>query len=117
MFKISKEQTEAYRPAMVRSFEERVVEHLRRHLAGPTTGATDEELRQRVRSCVPRARAYGLTTQREILCFVDVTYLLGERFDTNPKHNWAPTILRSDKLTSEERAKLTMAVAWSVHRG
>ena len=111
------EQEDAFRRDKPARFEANAVRHLRAHLSGPTAAYTDDDLRRRARECVPRARAYGLTSERHIICFVDATYLLDERFDTDPEHDWAGKLLRSDKFAPGHKASVLLATAGNVYNG
>ena len=117
MFRLRKEHSDALRRQALADFEARAVRHLREHLPGPTATYSDEELLRRVRRAVPRARQHGLLTQRQVVRFLDVTFLLAEGFDQDPRYEWAAVLLRSTKLSAEARSILLLAVAASVHGG
>jgi hypothetical protein len=114
MFRIRAGHDAALGAAALEQFMGRAVQHLRRDLATQTAGWSDEELRQRVMECIPRAGAYGLATQRELMCFVDVSFLLGNSFDTDLGQVWAAKLLRSAKLSAGDRANLLLSTACSV---
>lgn len=116
MFKIRKEQEEIFRQQALREFEDKAVQHLRRDLSEQTASFSDDDLRLRVRQCIPRSSDYGLTTQKQIICFVDVSFLLGEQFDTDPSHAWAGELLKGQKLSATNRANLLLATACSVYK-
>jgi hypothetical protein len=116
MFTIRKEQAEAYRAEMMNSFEQRAVAHLREHLPELTARSSDPELTERIRSCVPRARAHGLTTETQIAHFVNVTLLAGQDFDRDPSHPWASDVLENSRLTADEKSTLLVWIAWNLHK-
>ena len=106
MFRVRAAHDEAFRQDALRRFVERVLAHLRQDLAKQTAGCADDALRARVGSCIERAKTYGLLTQREVVCFVDATYLLGEDFDTAAETEWAAEILRSDASAADRALSL-----------
>ena len=88
-----------------RLFSKDAVEHLREQLPEPTSNLDDEALLQRVRACIPVAESYGLSAWREIMAFVDATYLLDDiRFDMDPDYWWAQEILNCPHLSAMEKA-------------
>ena len=114
MIVIRPEQTTAFRDEAVSDFESRAVRHLRTHLAGPTAEQTDEQLRLRVRGCIYRAGTYGLTSEKQIMCFTNATYLIGNEFDT--AESWAKTLLASEKATPPEKSEAILAMAYVIAR-
>ena len=110
MFQIREEHVSAFQKVAVDNFEERAVRHLRTDLAEHTAGCSDGDLRARVRECIPRAAAYDLNTERQVIFFVDTTYLAGVGFDTDPACPWAQRLL-SSRLSADEKASSLMATA------
>ncbi|OJH42804.1 hypothetical protein [Cystobacter ferrugineus] len=116
MLKLETHQASQLQSNSMDQFLTQAIQHLRRELPEHCVGRTDQQLRDRVKSCIQRAQKYGLMGKREIMCFVDVTCLLGEEFDTDSRHPWARALLDSDKLSGRDRANLLLATACSVHR-
>lgn len=117
MMRISPAQMDAFRRQAMANFEDRAVDHLRRKLADPTEGMSDDQLRQRVRSCVPRARTYGFTSERQIIAFVDATYYLGERFDTDPRYAEVVALIRDESIDPDTRAGTLLMLASEEYHG
>lgn len=116
MRRIRREQTSEFRKQAFNSFDKRALVHLRRDMSELTELFSDEKLILRVHECIPRAKAYGLIAEAQIIMFVDVTFLLGKDFDENPDYDWSLEILRSTKLEPSDRASLLLATAVSVYR-
>lgn len=116
MLKIREEQLEPFSSEAMTYFETRAVAHLRRDLVKQTGAFSDDDLRTRVRQCISRAAQYGLTTEKQVMCFVDVTYLLGPNFDSDPRQRWANELLRSSKVASADKGNLLLATACSVYK-
>lgn len=112
MLKVRDEQYAALQDQAKLRFEDRVVRHLRTHLAEPTHEYSDDALRERIRVCQPRAAAYGLTSERQIVSFVDATFLIGEQFDSDPKHSDVSDILTSKDLDGNAKAGFLVGVAY-----
>jgi hypothetical protein len=109
------EQTNEFGRDALRRFEDRAVRHMRRHLPGPTERHTDGELRRRVGECIPRSTEYGLSSEQQVMCFVDTTFLLNDRFDSDSDYSWAAEILRSGKLSPAEKGRVLLYIAAHVH--
>ena len=112
--RIRPEQIETMKSLAIANFEQRTIKHLRTYLAEQTCEQTDEQLRLRIRSCVPRAGEYGLKSQKEIISFVDCTYLVGERFDTDPRYPEFNEILNQQDSQPVERAGTALGMAWGI---
>src|SRR4051794_30394633 len=116
MFKIRKEQQQVFQKRAAAQFESNALQHLRRDLAEQTKAYTDEQLRTRVNDCIPRAAAYGLMSQKQLMCFVDVSFLLGEHFDADPQHRWSKELLESTKVSALDKGNLLLATACSCYQ-
>jgi hypothetical protein len=102
MFQIRDAHLDAFAEAAYEAFEDGVLRRLRDVFAEKVCDFTDEDIRNRIRACVPRARSYGLTTQYQVMCFVDTTYLLGEDFDFDPRYSWSRELLASPLPAAEK---------------
>jgi hypothetical protein len=114
MFKIRNEQARALTTLVRDNFEERAVRHLRDHEPAETAACSDAELRRRVRQGTPRAGKYGLTTEQQVMAFVDVTYLVGPEFDTDDGQPWARGVLTDPALEPDDKASLLLWLGRSV---
>ena len=114
--RLRKEQTEAFRQRALADFEDRGLRHLRRDLGGPAAPFGDADLRRRIREGIARAGRYGLTSEQQVMCFVDVSVLLGEHFDTDAEQAWAAEVLRSTQLLPADKANVLLATACSIYR-
>ena len=112
MFKLRKAHMAAFEDAVFQDFEERAIDHLRTELPALAQPYDDGTLRQRIRAGIKRAAHYGLTTEHQLICFIDATFLLGERFDSDPGHDWALAILRHRHWSAATRADKLLAAAW-----
>jgi hypothetical protein len=88
MFRLRPEHLKAFREAALDDFTRRAVLHVRECLPEESQACTDEQLRNRARKCVERAADYGFATETEVLLYLDVTLLLHENFDTDPRCEW-----------------------------
>lgn len=98
--------------ARLRSLEDWLLAHARRHLSDHIASKNDTELREAIRAGITRARAYGAETQSAICKYVDLRLVLGEDFEENPAHPWAARILRGTaRVSPDERLQALCAAA------
>ena len=115
--RISQDQEDAFRQAAEADFNRRVLLHVRRDLAEPAALLSDEEILRRLRDCAPRAAKHGLVTEKQLICYLDASILLGAGFDQSGEHPWVLTLLGSTKLSPPDKANLLLATACSIYSG
>ena len=104
--KLRKEQIEAFSAAARQDFEDRMVEHLNEFFPRHCKAMGAEGVRQEVRYGVERARAYDITSQRDVCKYIDLMFVYGRDFDTAPKLPWAARILNDPSfINASERTR------------
>jgi hypothetical protein len=112
---IRREQEQALSRVSAGRFEERAVVHLLRCWPRECGVLGDEGVRARVRDGAGRAETYGVRSERDVIRFLDLTFLLAPDFDTNPRAPWARQILtepgtrpgaRMDRIWARARTDL-----------
>jgi hypothetical protein len=88
--KIRQAQLETFVDKSNKSFESRMIAHLRKCFAAQCGTASDDELRNRVEAGKNSAAKYGITAERDVCKFIDVRTVHGPGFDESP---WASKIL------------------------
>jgi hypothetical protein len=116
MFQIRADHMQEFDAMAIRNFEDRAVRHLRTKLINDVLPYSDEQLRERVRHATARCPGYGLTSERQIVSFVDAGVLVGENFDTDRRHPWARHILDDRKVSADERARAILEIAVSIRQ-
>jgi hypothetical protein len=116
VLQLREDHMQAFESVALDNFEERAVRHLRTRLPQDAARYSDDELRARVRRSVKRSKSYGLTSEQQIMGFVDTGLLIGENFDTDPDHPWAPYILNHREVAPEERASAVLHIAINIRR-
>jgi hypothetical protein len=97
MFRVRKEQKEAFSQERVRDFEERMLAHLHRYFGSLCDALGDRPVLAMIRHGEERAAAHGLDTERSVSAYIHVMFLLGRDFDADPRHAWAAAILASSR--------------------
>ncbi len=111
MLKIRQDQIDSIVSARWEDFYTRTRRHVRHVFTDRIQGLSEADLRALFDSSVARAHSFGLRTERQIVCVMDATILLGDRFENNPHYAWGEDILRSRRLIADDRARLLLAVA------
>jgi hypothetical protein len=112
MLKIRNEQLEVLEQAAVRSFEDRMVEHLKRFAPGHFKILKEEDIRGCVRLGVERAQTYGLISERSVRIYVQTMFMLGSSFDTDPQYPWAAEMLGDEEQGAAERSDRLHDKSW-----
>jgi len=91
VFKVRREQMDAYRTAARRDFEDRVVEHVGRCFPDRLATMGEGGVRELIRFGIQRAAGYGIVAERYVCKFIDLMLVFGLEFDT--EQGWAMEIL------------------------
>jgi hypothetical protein len=86
MLKIRREQMEAFEHAALRGFEDEMVDHGTQFSPDLCRVLGDEQVHTAVRSAIERSSGYGFTYRGPIRLFVELMFLFGSRFDTDPQY-------------------------------
>jgi len=105
MFVIRREQMEAFGRATLAAFENEMVVHSKDFAPRLCEVIGEEQVRVAVRRAMDRACGYGLANRGSVRLFVELTFLFGSSFDTDPQYPWAAKILRAseDQMQRAER--------------
>ncbi len=92
---IRAEQITAFEVAAWKQFEEEMVVHSRGFSPELCKVIGDEQLRLALRSAITRAESYGFTYRGPIRLLIEMMFLFGSAFDTDPQYAVVGEILRS----------------------
>jgi hypothetical protein len=94
MWTIRQEQTDAFRQHHLQKFEDQMVVHLEkfapRHwqVIGEPTG------REVIRLGIEQAKKYGFTNRGPVRFYLELMFMFGSYFDTDPQYPWVQAVLR-----------------------
>jgi hypothetical protein len=97
MLTIRPQQMAAFEEAMLLRFEDEMVVHSKEFSPKLTEVIGDEQVRIAVRRCIRRAGEYGFTLRGPIRLYIEMMFLYGSGFDSDPQYPWAARILRSQE--------------------
>lgn len=104
MLTIRSHQTAVFQQASVDRFVADLLAHFREHLPGHVAALGEEGTRSAIRYGIGRARSYRIESEAGARVFVQLMFVLGPAFDTDPKLPWAADILRG---TEEEMSRVS----------
>lgn len=106
MLAISRAQFAALSDESRRTFETRVIAHWRRCYPARLAKLDVEGRQALVAHAIERAKAHGLSVERDVCDFADLTLLFGDRFD-HPKSGapWARAILADESRDPPARLR------------
>jgi hypothetical protein len=88
-------------------FEQTLFEHIKTIAPKHVESIGDDGTRQIVKDGIERARGHGFTKRGPVRFFVEMMFLFGSEFDTDPLLPWADGVLSNTSIQSEmERADI-----------
>jgi hypothetical protein len=107
MLRIRAEQMLAFEQAAMRRFEDEMVVHSKDFEPLLCEIIGEEQLRVAIRQAIARAAAYGFTYRGPIRLFIEMMFLSGSAFDTDPQYPAFGNLLRSsdDQMQRAERIR------------
>jgi len=106
MLNIRKEQSDAMDKAAIKSFKDRMVDHLNKFFPEHCEELGSEGTREAICYAVGRAAEYGISAERDICIYTDIMVVFGQDFDEDPEFPWAQEILNDDSLEDEPAEKV-----------
>lgn len=93
MLTIRQEQNEAFRQHHLKKFEDEMVEHLDTFAPQPCKMAGEAAVRAAIRLGINHAGRYGLTNRGPVRFYIELMFMFGSHFDSDPQHTWATAVL------------------------
>lgn len=105
MFKIRKEQLEAFKRVAVDNYEDRMVVHLKKFFPEQCAELGYAKIRETIQYGIRRAASYGIVAERDVCLYLDIMFTFGRDFDKDSKFPWAQHIL-NNKALSDPTARI-----------
>ena len=100
---IRREQMDAFEAVKLPDFENFMVTHLMDFTPLHSKTIGTEGIRAIIRSGVERSKAYGLNKKGPVRLFIEMVFLMGVDFDTDPQFPWIRTALEDHQAGDETR--------------
>lgn len=98
MLKLRSQHLAAFEAHVVNQFTTRVLAHVKAVWPAECDGLGEPTVGELVRDGIKRAAALGLTSECDIVRYVDLTFILVKDFETNPLSMWTRPILADRSL-------------------
>lgn len=98
MLVIRETQVTVLEQAVLRTFESRLLEHLKEFFPKHCEILGEEQVRKVIRLGIERAKQYGLVSERDIHLYLGLMFMLGSYFDQDPQLPWAAKILTDENI-------------------
>jgi len=113
MIIIRKKQMEVFKNASLRNFEDEMVRHIETFTPPHYQVIGEEGTREVIRLGMKQAELYSLTNRGPVRFYIEMMFMFGSAFDTDPQFFWAQDILKDDQIfdqmeRSEQLYKKTM---------
>lgn len=95
MWTIRQEQIDAFRQAALQQFEDEMVEHLKEFAPRHWKVMGEQDGRKAIRLGIERAEKYGFTNRGPVRFYIELMFMFGSDFDTDPQYPWAREVLKS----------------------
>ena len=106
MLQIDKEQMNALEVAALQSFEDATVAHVRGFASKHYEVIGEAGVRQVIRLGITRAKRYGFTNHGPVRLHIELMFMFGSDFDTDPLLPWASSALQDSE--SSDQMELAM---------
>lgn len=105
MLKVRKQQIEVFEQAALRNFEDEMVAHSKDFSPRLCEVLGEEQLRVALRQAMGRAGAYGFTYRGPLRLCIELMFLCGSAFDTDPQYPAIGEVLNTtgDQMQRAER--------------
>ncbi len=101
MLTIRQEQVDAFKSNAVRKFEDDMVDHLKQFAPKRWKTLGEPGVREGIRFGINRARKYGFSYRGPVRFYIELMFMFGAYFDTDPQHPWATPVLQDPKMTDQ----------------
>jgi len=99
--RIRKEQMKVFEEVALRNFEDEMVQHIKQFTPKHSEIIGEKVVQQVVRTGMERAKKYGLTNRGPVRFYIEMMFMFGSDFDTDPQYPWTGEILNDSKIEDQ----------------
>ncbi len=100
---IRRNQMNQFSQYMVKSFEDRMVTHLRKFFPEKVEALGEEAVRSKIQSGIERADGYLVTREVDVARLIDLKFALAPDFDELEEMSWAREILEDHSISGQDK--------------
>jgi hypothetical protein len=86
-------QMAAFSESAIAAFENRLALHLHKCFPAECEAGGEQKVRETIRYGIERAATYGITAHRDVCKYIDLMFVYGRDFDTDPRLAWPSAVL------------------------
>ena len=101
MLLIRQKQMDAFKQGALRTFENSMLTHCFEFAERHCDAIGQERLRQVIRLGIERASDYGLTLRGPVRFYIEMMFMFGSSFDSDPQYPWVSAILKDENLPDQ----------------
>jgi len=103
MLQIRSEQNDALKTMALKRFEDEMVVHLGEFSPPLVKTLKEVQLRHAIRFGIKRAKHYNFTNRGPVRFYLEMMFMFGSHFDTDPQYPWASEILINQDADSQKQ--------------
>ena len=115
MLTIRKEQVQALSRVTIQEFEKDMLQHLMQFFPDESAAMGDKALRAHIRHAIARAKEYGVTSERDLCKYLNLTMVYGRNFDTDRELEWMRDFL-TDADVPDPSERMSRLYAEALYR-
>lgn len=97
MLTLRQEQIDAFKPKASAQFEDDMLAHLQTFAPKRCDALGEHAVREVIRGGTNRAKKYGFVFRGPVRFYIELMFMFGGYFDTDPQCPWAASVLRDPK--------------------
>src|SRR5215510_13947025 len=101
MLTIRSEQADAFRQAALQKFEDEMVVHLKTSYAEHWKVMGEVAGRCVIQLGIERAKKHGFTNRGPVRFYIELMFMFGSYFDSDPQHPWASHVLNDPESVDQ----------------
>lgn len=105
MWTFREHQIEAFRQHQLQTFEDEMVDHLQKFAPRHWKVMGEQDGRRVIRLGIERARNYGFNNRGPVCYYIELMFMFGSYYDSDPQYPWASAVLNNSLLDQMARAE------------
>lgn len=101
MLTLRQEQIDAFKPKATAQFEDDMLAHLQSFAPKRCDALGEQVVREVIRGGTTRAKKYGFVLRGPVRFYIELMFMFGGYFDTDPQCPWAAAVLKDPKPTEQ----------------
>ncbi len=110
LWPIRQEQFQALGKLSQEHFAKKIVAHLHEFFPHLCELYETEQMRIFILNGIHKAAEYGITTEREVCAYIDLTFVFGKDFEHDAQHEWITIVLKDYSRSATDRIAYVSAM-------